>query len=99
MKLALEARLFDINNNLLGVFSPSHISGITHDYSGDFTFTTTLCLPSNMNKGRYLLRVDLSDPNVEFLATLDSPVIIEAEGVIGKSGLSFDYSGSGFLML
>lgn len=99
MKIALEARLYDTNNSLLGVFSPSHISGITPDYSGQFELFSVLTLPYNMTKGRYLLHVNLSHPNVEFLATLVSPIIIESEGLTGDSGLSFDYSGSGFLML
>lgn len=99
LKIALEARLFDQNHTLLGVFSPSHLSGSTPEYNGAFQFMTTLRLPSNMNKGRYRLEINLSYPNVEYLAKLNMPIIIDAEGIIGKSGLSFDYSGSGFLML
>ena len=99
MKIALEARLFDLNHNLLGVYSPCHISGYTPDYSGQFRFQWELSLPNNMNKGQYLLSVSLSHPNVEYLAHLVSPIVVDSEGIIGESGLSFDYAGSGFLML
>lgn len=99
LKLALEARLYDQNNLLLGVFSPCHLLGNTPEYDGTFNYITTLHLPQNMNKGRYFLKVDLSYPNVEFLGKLNAPIVVEAEGVVGNSGLSFDYNGSGFLML
>ncbi len=99
MKVALEARLFDQNQILLGVFSPCHIEGTTPEFNGRFNFSTTLHLPQNMNKGKYYLKVNLSHPNVEFLAKLNTPIVIEADGMIGKSGLSFNYNGSGFLML
>jgi lipopolysaccharide transport system ATP-binding protein len=98
VKLALEARLYDNNNVLLGVFSPSHMSGITNEYFGDFVYKETLKLPNNINKGQYLMSVALTHPNVEYLAKLNTLVIIESEGIIGKSGLDFDYSGSGFMM-
>lgn len=99
LKVALEGRLYDQNNVLLGVFSPSHLSGTTPEFDGDFEYETVLKLPKNMNRGRYQLKVSLSYPNVEFLARMKTPIVIQADGIIGESGLSFDYSGSGFLML
>lgn len=99
LKVALEARLFDKNNILLGVFSPSHLSGQTVEVEGDFNYVTTLSLPTNMTKGTFTLKVDLSYPNVEFLAHLSTPVILESDGIIGVSGINFEYNGSGLLML
>lgn len=98
MKLALEARLYDSNNILLGVFSPSHLEGVTPEVSGAFHKESVLELPRTMNKGQYFMEVVLSHPNVEYLAKLNTLVIIDSEGVVGNSGLSFDYSGSGFMM-
>lgn len=98
-KIAIEARLYDQNYTLLGVFSPCHIKGRTPEYNGLFSFAEELVLPANMNKGKFYLKIDLSYPNVEFLARTDKPVIVVSEGIVGESGLSFDYSGSGFLML
>lgn len=98
MKLTLEARLYDLNHILLGVFSPSHLDGVTPEVNGTFHRESELVLPKTMNKGRYYLEVALSHPNVEYLAKLNTLVIIESEGMVGKSGLSFDYSGSGFMM-
>ena len=99
LKVALEGRLHDQNNVLLGVFSPSHLSGMTPEFDGEFEYKATLSLPKNINRGRYYLRVSLSYPNVEFLARMRTPIVIQADGIVGDSGLSFDYSGSGFLML
>lgn len=99
MKIAIEARLYDQSQFLLGVFSPSHINGYAPEFNGDFSINEHLTLPANMNKGKYYLKIELSHPNVEFLARADMPIILNSEGVIGKSGLTFDYSGSGFLML
>lgn len=99
IKIAIEARLYDQNHFLLGVFSPCHINGYAPEFNGDFSITESLTLPANMNKGKYYLKIELSHPNVEFLARSNMPIILNSEGVIGKSGLTFDYSGSGFLML
>ena len=41
----------------------------------------------------------MSYPNVEFLAKVTSPIVVEADGLVGKSGINFEYNGSGFLML
>ena len=99
LKIALEGRLYDRDGVLLGVFSPSHLKGVTSDYDGDFVLSETLELPRNINKGRYKLNIALSHPNVEFLAKGTAPILIDCDGIVGNSGLSFDYSGSGFLML
>lgn len=98
-KLAIEGRLYDRDGFLLGVFSPSHLSGTTPEFEGDFEYNATLKLPRNINKGTYRLDLALAYPNVEFLAKADIPVFIECDGIVGNSGLSFDYSGSGLLML
>ena len=99
MKIAVEGRLYDRDGALLGVFSPCHLRGVTPQFDGNFVLTETLELPRNINKGRYKLNMALSYPNVEFLARGTAPIIIDCDGVVGESGLSFDYSGSGFLML
>ena len=99
MKFAVEARLFDSNNILLGVFSPCHVQGMAPEVNGEFSYDSTLKLPKNMTKGTYILQVDMSYPNVEFLAKVTSPIVVEADGLVGKSGINFEYNGSGFLML
>ena len=56
-------------------------------------------MPKNITHGIFILQVDLTYPNVEYLANLNAPIIVESEGVIGVSGINFNYSGSGLLML
>ena len=99
MKLALEARLFDNNGVLLGVFSPSHLQGETAEVQDDFEFCRTLQLPINMTRGQFKMQVDLSYPNVEFLARMNVPLIVSTSGIVGESGINFEYKGSGLLML
>lgn len=99
IKLAIEGRLYDRDGILLGVFSPSHLSGTTPEFEGIFEYIATLKLPHNINKGTYRLDLALAHPNVEFLARANTSVYIECDGIVGNSGLSFDYSGSGLLML
>lgn len=99
MKLALEARLFDNNGVLLGVFSPSHLQGETAEVQDDFEFCSTLRLPINMTRGQFKMQVDLSYPNVEFLARMNVPLIVSTSGIVGESGINFEYKGSGLLML
>ena len=99
MKLALEALLFDNNGVLLGKFSPSHLQGKTAEMQDDFEFCSTLRLPINMTRGQFKMQVDLSYPNVEFLARMNVPLIISTSGIVGESGINFEYKGSGLLML
>lgn len=99
MKMALEARLFDNNGVLLGVFSPSHLQGETAEVQDDFDFCSTLRLPINMTRGRFQMQVDLTYPNVEYLARMNVPLIVSTSGIVGESGINFEYKGSGLLML
>ena len=99
MKLALEARLFDNNGVLLGVFSPSHLQGETAEVQDDFDFSSTLRLPINMTRGQFKMQVVLSYPNVEYLARMNVSLIVSTSGIVGESGINFEYKGSGLLML
>ena len=99
MKLALEALLFDNNGVLLGKFSPSHLQGETAEMQDDFEFCRTLQLPINMTRGQFKMQVDLSHPNVEYLARMNVPLIVSTSGIVGESGINFEYKGSGLLML
>lgn len=99
MKLALEALLFDNNGVLLGKFSPSHLQGKTAEMHDDFEFCSTLRLPINMTRGQFKMQVDLTYPNVEYLARMNVPLIVSTSGIVGESGINFEYKGSGLLML
>ena len=99
MKLALEALLFDNNGVLLGKFSPSHLQGETAEMQDDFEFCRTLQLPINMTRGQFKMQVDLSHPNVEYLARMNVPLIVSTSGIVGESGINFEYKDSGLLML
>lgn len=99
LKIALEARLFDNFGNLLGIHSLAHLNGYTPEYNGSFSIDETLLLPKNMTTGKFFLQIYLTHPNVEYLAKISEPLVIDSEGITGNSGITFEYSGAGFLML
>lgn len=100
MKISLEFRLFDYDNVLMGVYSPGHLDGEVPSYkAGSFEINNMVEFPKNMTKGEFYMVASLSHPNVEFLVSFTKPIKLVSEGIIGESGLSFDYKGCGLLML
>jgi lipopolysaccharide transport system ATP-binding protein len=100
MYLAFEAKLYDNNGILLGMYSPGHVLGIVNRFDiGDFELEYKIKMPMNMTKGEFFLKIDLSQPNVEYLVRFTRQIKILSSGIIGSTGLSFDYNGCGFLML
>jgi len=100
LKVALEARLYDSHSSLLAIYSPCHLCGKTKMYNaGSFKIDETIMLPDNMTKGDYYMEISLTHPNVETLLSLSKLIKVQTEGIVGDSGLSFDYNGCGLLML
>ena len=52
-----------------------------------------------MTRGQFKMQVDLTYPNVEYLARMNVPLIVSTSGIVGESGINFEYKGSGLLML
>ena len=99
LKIALEVRLYDMNEVLLGVFSPSHLTGSTQMFNGEFELNYLMHLPQNITKGDFYLEIALTHPNVEYWLTFDKKITLHSQGIVGITGQNFDYAGTGFLML
>lgn len=99
-RLEFEAQFFDSNNILLATYCPGHTYGSYKMYKmGNFTLSESIKLPDNMTKGDFFMQVQLTDPNVAYLAELKMPIKIKTEGFIGESGISFQYRDRGLLIL
>lgn len=98
-KMAIEVRLYDLKGILLGVFSPGHLYGNVENFKdGKFEISETMTIPSNFTKGDFLLGIDVTQPNVETLMEIPLFVGLESKGIIGATGLEFEYNSSGLLM-
>lgn len=98
--IELEAQLFDEKKTLLGSYLPCHKLSRANKYSkGDFVIEEYFQLPKNLAKGTYLMDMQLSHPNVEYLATLTNPVKINAAGISSIAGDRLNYNNSGMLIL
>ena len=99
-KMVLEARLYDLRGALQGVFSPGHVTGIVPEYSqGRIEVRDKIILPDNITKGEFLMDLYLTQPNIEGYIDIPQHIKIMTKGVIGATGLEFDYRSNGLLML
>jgi len=99
-KISFEARLFDSNGILLGVFSPGHIPGNVEKFKeGYFELIDSLKLPVNLTKGEYKLEIYLVQINVEYLVEFKEPIYLISEGIPTNNGQVFEYNQCGMLML
>lgn len=99
-KMVLEARLYDLRGSLQGVFSPGHVIGIVPEYeSGKFEVRDTIVLPDNITKGEFLMDLYLTQPNIEGYIDIPQHIKIITKGVVGATGLEFEYRSNGLLML
>ena len=66
---------------------------------GEFKIKNTIHLPQNMTKGEYILGISLHQPNIELYLNIPETVRLIVKGIIGVSGLDFEYKDNGFLIL
>jgi lipopolysaccharide transport system ATP-binding protein len=99
-KIALEVRLYDFRGIIQALYSPGHLNGNTKTVeAGTFYYSETVKLPPNLTKGEFLLDISLTHPNIEYLLDINQQVKILSKGVIGSTGLEFNYRDCGLLML
>ncbi len=99
-KIALEARLYDYKGAIQALYSPGHLDGVVQNYfGGKFEMENIICLPSNMTKGDFFLDIFLTQPNIEGLLEITSHIKVVSKGIIGATGLEFNYQNCGLLML
>ncbi|HHT23854.1 MAG TPA: ABC transporter ATP-binding protein [Bacteroidales bacterium] len=100
LAMGLEMYLFDLHDSLLGVFSPSHKSGVTEVYKpGKFNIEHEFNLPSNLSKGEFYFDIELNQTNVCSLMVVRKNLFVDSQGYPSKTGFEFDYSKRGLLVL
>ena len=100
MKVGIEFLLFDSNEILLGKYAPVLKSGeATQVETGDFSIVEEIHLPHNITNGEYFLQIDITHPNVEFLARFPKGVKLITKDFVSITGISFDYNSYGLLLI
>lgn len=96
----VELLLFDKEEKLLCKFAPHLISGNKETISsGEFKICKIFELPNSFCNGEYYLQIDLSNPSIEYLVRFPKSIILKLEEYTGSTGISFDYSENGLLIL
>lgn len=99
-KIAVEIRLFDIRGTIQAIFSPGHLTGQVLKFDeGDFEINETITFPDNMTKGDFMLDIDVTEPNIEGLLSIPQFVRLQSKGIVGATGLEFNFQDCGLLML
>jgi lipopolysaccharide transport system ATP-binding protein len=98
--IALEMRFYDHNGIMIGIFSPGHLLGRTQKITkGPFEIIETITLPDNLTKGEFYFDVDLTHPNIEGYLSIPKFIKINSKGIMGTTGLEFNYEKCGLLIL
>lgn len=98
--MSIGAAIYDVRRNRLGLFSPGHVKGENTQFkAGHFLLESTINLPKNMTKGEYILALSIHLPNVELYLSIPEALRFHTRGLIGISGLDFEYKDNGFLIL
>jgi len=99
-KLAIELRFFDSNEHVVALFSPSQLKGKLVEYKkGTFEIEEIIQLPINLTKGEFYFDIDLIHPNLEGYLSIPKHVKLISKGVVGATGVEFNYSDNGLLIL
>lgn len=99
-KMALEIRISDMKGKLIALFSPGHLYGKVNEFNaGQFELSENVNLPDNITKGDFIIDLNLTQPNIENLVSIPHHIILQSKGIIGATGLEFDYESCGLLML
>jgi lipopolysaccharide transport system ATP-binding protein len=99
-KIAFEFRLIDGVEKPVAFFSPSQVSGVVKTYQeGVFEIMEKVILPNNLTSGEFYGDIDLLLPNIEGYISIRKHIKILIEGLVGVTGIEFNYSECGLLIL
>ena len=98
--MSIEAKLFDNESVLLAKFAPVLMkTDVPKVTKGKFKLTETINLPDNMTNGEYRLQLEVSHPNVQYLAVIPDAAKLVLSDYITPTGNSLMYSQNGMLLL
>lgn len=98
--MSIEAKLFDSESVLLAKFAPVLMkTDVPKVTKGKFKLTETINLPDNMTNGEYRLQLEVSHPNVQYLAVIPDAAKLFLSDYITPTGNSLMYNQNGMLLL
>ncbi len=98
--MSIEAKLFDSESVLLAKFAPVLMkTDVPKVTKGKFKLTETINLPDNMTNGEYRLQLEVSHPNVQYLAVIPDAAKLVLSDYITPTGNSLMYNQNGMLLL
>ena len=98
--ISIEARLFDQENTLLGKYAPVLMkSEMVRIPQGSFVLHDTIHLPQNITNGEYNLQIEITHPNVQYMAIIPNAVKLNLTNFISPTGNPLMYNQNGLLLL
>ena len=98
--LAIEAKLYDKENVLLAKCAPILMkTEVPRFKRGRFEISESIQLPDNITNGEYILQIELTYPNVQYLAIIPRAVKLTLSGFISPTGNPLSYKQNGLLLL
>ena len=98
--MAIEARLYDRENILLAKYAPILMKTEVPKFKrGRFSISESIHLPGNMSNGEYNLQIELTYPNVQYLAVIPNAVKLVLSDFISPTGNPLMYKQNGLLLL
>lgn len=98
--LAIEAKLYDKENVLLAKCAPILMkTDVPRFKRGHFEISESIYLPDNITNGEYILQIELTYPNVQYLAIIPRAVKLTLSGFISPTGNPLTYKQNGLLLL
>lgn len=97
---AVEAKVFDSESVLLAKFAPILMrTDVPKVSKGKFKLAETITLPENMTNGEYRLQIEVTHPNVQYLAVIPDAAKLVLSNYITPTGNSLMYNQNGMLLL
>jgi lipopolysaccharide transport system ATP-binding protein len=99
-KMSVEVKFYDERENLQMFYAPGHLKGNIKKYEvGEFEINQCITLPKNLTKQEFLMDIDITHPNIEYIIKISKYVKIISNGIISKTGRDFPAKNFGFMML
>ena len=96
----IECIIYDRNGILLAKYAPALMSEVLNKTSaGHFILKESLNLPDNITNSEYRLEIDITHPNVQYMAKVVDTVTLNISGLVTAVGNEVKYSNNGFLFL
>lgn len=97
---AIEAKVLDSQNVLLAKFAPILMkTEVPKILKGKFKMEETITLPANMTNGEYRMQIEVTHPNVQYLAVIPDAAKLVLSDYITPTGNSLMYNQNGMLLL